>query len=94
SAADVALATQGLRQPAAGETMTADGRIQSPGAAADTILAGVKADSVADFAAGLMAKKTQKRPLAEQDDYEVEYILGGSGGDGTAKTFMVKVNDK
>lgn len=94
SAADVALADQGLRPPAAGETMTTDGRIQSPGTATDMILAGVKADSVADFAAGLIAKKTQKRPLAEKDDYEVEYILGGGGGDGTAKTFMVKVNDK
>lgn len=94
SAADVELADQGLRRPAAGETMTADGRIQPPGTVADITLAGVKADSVANFAAGLMAGNAKKRPLAGKGNYEVEYIVGGAGADGTAKTFIVKIDDK
>ena len=94
SAADVALAEQGLRQPAAGETITADGRIRGPGDTTDTILAGVKADSVAKFADDLMAGERHNQPLAEEAGYEVEYIVGGASSDGTARSFMVKVDDK
>jgi len=73
--------------------VAADGTVHAVTATGeDQVLAGVGAKVMPDFARSFAAASAAQPALAAARAYEVEYIVGG-GGDGPARTFMVKVDE-